>query len=103
MTYPMQSDDPLAPSLLPPAADGVGLAVRYRTGRVVEWSSQTGWQVEVDGVTITDPKVLGGPWVAQIRRGDYVSLLSTVDQRGVATYMVLGHVLSAEQAVQIYG
>lgn len=103
MTYPMQADDALAPHLLAPVEGGAGMQLRYRTGRVVEWSSQLGWRVEVDGVTITTPTVLGGPWVAQIRRGDHVAMLSTVDQRGVATYMVLGHVLPAERAVQIYG
>lgn len=91
MTAPMQSDDPIAPLLLPPGPRSVSLPVHYRTGLLVAWNPATGEnEVVVDGLTLTDVPVIPGPWMTVVETGDRVSLLSTVDAAGISTAVILG-------------
>jgi len=91
----MQHEDAVAPFLLPPSSTGTALELRYKTGRVVAWSSGN-YQVEVDGQVVRVGVVIGGPWVHELL--DRVGLLVAVDSYGTATYLVLGPVMTPDQA-----
>lgn len=87
MTGPI---DPTA-ALYLPAPRGPVVPLRYRSGFVVFWNQSTAEStIRVDGVTLTNLPVQPGPYVGLIEENDTVSLLSTTDQSGVATYCVVG-------------
>lgn len=90
MTNPLLSDDPLASLFLPPPA-GSAIPLRYRSGLLTEWNVATGENsVSIDGESFDNVPILPGSYLAVLRSGDVVSLMATTDDRGVATYAIIG-------------
>lgn len=90
MTRPLASNDPLA-SLFVPAPPAPAIPLRYRSGLVVEWDGGTCENtISVDGLQLDNVPVMPGDWNQRIDPGDSVSLLSTTDEGGLTTYVVVG-------------
>lgn len=90
MTAPMQSDDPLAGLFLPPT-QGPAVALRWRSGLLTAWDVATGENtISIDGVSFSNLPILPGSYLGILKAGDVVSLLSTTDSRGIATYALAG-------------
>lgn len=90
MTSPLVGSDPTAALLLPPPKVPA-IPVRYRSGRVVAFNQRTGANtIKVDEVTLTNVNVQPGPWVGVVKVDDFVSMVSTTDERGITTYAITG-------------
>lgn len=89
MTNPLQTVDPLAPLLLRPP--GAAIPLRYRSGRLLGWDITTGENsVQIDGETFENLPISPGSYLGVVEEGDVVSLLSTTDERGASTYLIVG-------------
>jgi hypothetical protein len=90
MTNPLQSDDPLA-NLFLPAPQGPAVPLRYRSGLLTSYSVSTGENVvSIDGQIFTNLPVMPGSYLANLAENDIVSLMSTTDDRGITTYVIMG-------------
>jgi hypothetical protein len=90
MTRPLDSVDPTA-GLYLPKSPGPVIPTRYRSGKVLAWDTSTGEHtLSIDGVEVSDLPMYPGEYVEQVVEGDFVSLLTTTDSRGLATLIITG-------------